>query len=171
MKRTINKPITDLKNKVYFGDEIRNIQDCVIDSSTIVWNFTNLYGCTIGKNCMVGCFVEIQDNVTIGNNVRIQSHSFICSKVKISDNVFIGHGVIFINDLKPPSKKGYWKETIVEDGVIIGSNATILPVKIGKNSVIGAGAVVTKDIPPNVIVYGNPARIKKPNYNDIRLFA
>jgi len=120
----------------------------------------NLYGCEIGDNCFVGPFVEIQEDVKIGENCRIQSHTFICSKVRIGKNVFIGHGVVFINDKYPVRRDPKdWEETIVEDGVVIGSNATILPCKIGENALVGAGAVVTKDVPPNVIVAGNPARI------------
>jgi len=134
------------------------IKNCKIGKGTMIWNFTNLYGCKIGNNCMIGSFVEIQNDVTIGNNVRIQSHSFVCSLVTIKDNVFIGHGVMFINDKRPPRERMFWKETIIEEGVSIGSNATILPVRIGKNSIIGAGAVVTKDVPPNSVVIGNPAR-------------
>lgn len=141
------------------------IVNCQIGKDTIIWNFVNLYSCKIGNNCMIGAFVEIQSDVEIGNNVRVSSHSFICSKVRIGNDVFLGHGVVFINDLFPPRREKYWKETIIEDGVSIGSNATILPVKIGKNSVIGAGAVVTRDIPLNSIVVGNPARILKKNAN------
>lgn len=135
------------------------IHDCQIGYNTTIWNFVNLYGCTVGNNCMIGSFVEIQPGATIGNNVRISSHSFICSKVTIKDNVFIGHGVVFINDLYPPQGEHEWKQTEIGDGVSIGSNATILPVKIGKNAIIGAGAVVTKDVPENAVVVGNPARI------------
>jgi acetyltransferase-like isoleucine patch superfamily enzyme len=120
----------------------------------------NLYDCEIGDNCLIGPFVEIQKEVKIGKNTRIQSHSFICSKVTIGENVFIGHGVVFINDRYPPRYDSkFWEETIVEDDVVIGSNATILPCKIGKGALIGAGSVVTKDIPPKKIVAGNPARI------------
>lgn len=123
-------------------------------------DLVNLYECKIGDNCFIGPFVEIQKGVIIGNNTRIQSHSFICSKVKIRNNVFIGHGVMFINDRYPVHRNPEdWEETIVEDGVVIGSNATILPCKIGKNALIGAGAVVTKDVPPDKIVVGNPAKI------------
>lgn len=123
-------------------------------------DLVNLYGCRIGDNCFIGPFVEIQKDVTIGKNTRIQSHSFICSKVKIGNEVFIGHGVIFINDKHPVHRNSEdWEETIVEDGVVIGSNATILPCKIGKNALVGAGAVVTEDVPPNKMVIGNPAKI------------
>ncbi|HLF20123.1 MAG TPA: acyltransferase [Bacteroidota bacterium] len=139
--------------------EFQLIRDCSIGDGTTVWNFVNLYGCTIGKNCMIGSFVEIQNDVEIGNNCRIQSHSFVCSLVTIGNNVFVGHGVMFINDVRPPRSREFWKETRIGDSVVIGSNATIMPVAIGDNSIIGAGAVVTKDVPPNTIVAGNPARI------------
>lgn len=123
-------------------------------------DLVNLYDCRIGDNCFIGPFVEIQKDVTIGKNTRVQSHSFICSKVKIGNEVFIGHGVIFINDKHPVHRNPEdWEETIVEDGVVIGSNATILPCKIGKNALVGAGAVVTEDVPPNKIVVGNPAKL------------
>lgn len=119
----------------------------------------NLYDCEIGDNCLIGPFVEIQNDVKIGANSRIQSHSFICSKVKIGKNVFIGHGVMFINDKHPVHRDPkYWEEVIVEDNVVIGSNATILPCRIGKNALIGAGSVVTKDVPTNKVVAGNPAK-------------
>src|SRR3989338_10378214 len=89
------------------------IVDCKIGKKTKIWNFVNLYGCEIGENCMIGSFVEIQRDVKIGNNVRVQSHSFLCSKVTIEDNVFIGHGVITINDIKPPSgDPAKWKTTL-----------------------------------------------------------
>jgi len=124
-------------------------------------DLVNLYDCKIGDNCFIGPFVEIQKGVTIGNNTRIQSHSFICSKVKIKNEVFIGHGVMFINDKYPMHRNPEdWDETVVEDRVVIGSNATILPCKIGKNALVGAGAVVAKDVPPNKIVVGNPAKIR-----------
>lgn len=120
---------------------------------------TNLYGCTIDDNVFIGPFVEIQNNVTIGNGTRISSHSFICSGVSIGNNCFIAHGVMFTND-KFTEDRNNWVErsTIVGNNVRIGSNATILPVKIGHNVVIGAGAVVTKDIPDNTTVKGNPAK-------------
>ena len=139
------------------------IKDCKIGKNTKVWDFTNLYGCEIGENCSVGAFVEIQDNARIGNNVISSSHSFICSLVTIEDNVFIGHGVMTINDVNPPSKQRtgtdkHWKKTIIREGAVVGSNATLFPVTIGENAVVGAGAVVTKDVPPNTTVVGTPAK-------------
>jgi acetyltransferase-like isoleucine patch superfamily enzyme len=123
----------------------------------------NLYGCTIGNNVKIGPFVEIQKDVTIGDNSIVSSHSFICSGIKIGDNTFIGHGVMFTNDVFDSDLIENWKmkETVVGDRVRIGSNSTILPVKIGNNVIIGAGSVVTKDIPDNCVAYGNPAKVKK----------
>lgn len=148
------------------------IKNCSFGKNTKVWNFVNLYGCEIGDDCMIGTFVEIQNNVEIGNKVKIESHSFICEGVKLEDNVFIGHHVVFTNDNYPRStnekgeirKKGQWKlfKTLVKKGASIGSNSTILGgIIIGKNSIVGAGSVVTKNVSPNVIVAGNPAKIIK----------
>lgn len=123
-------------------------------------DLVNIYGCEIGDNCLIGPFVEIQESVKIGNYVRIQSHTFICSKVKIGNYVFVGHGVMFINDKYPVHREPEnWSETTIEDHVIIGSNSTVFPVKIGKYAVIGAGAVVTKDVPPYKVITGNPGKI------------
>lgn len=136
------------------------IRDCKIGEGTKVWNFVNLYGCEIGRDCMVGTFVEIQGGVKIGDRTRIQSHTFICDMVTIGSDVFVGHGVMFINDTMPPqTDRDKWLPTRIEDGASLGSNATILPVRVGKNAVVGAGAVVTKDVPDGAVVAGCPARI------------
>src|SRR6476661_4263220 len=123
----------------------------------------NLYGCVIGDNCFVGPFVEIQKDVTIGRNCKVQSHSFICELVTIGDDCFIGHGVMFINDLfkeggPARGNKSLWKSTTIGNHVSIGSNATIMPVTICDHVVIGAGSVVTKNIEKPGIYAGNPAK-------------
>jgi acetyltransferase-like isoleucine patch superfamily enzyme len=127
----------------------------------------NLYGCTIGDDVFVGPFVEIQKDVTIGARTRIQSHAFICELVTIGEDCFIAHGVMFINDLfelggPAKGRKDLWRSTKVGNNVSIGSNATILPVDICDNVVIGAGAVVTKSIDKPGIYAGNPARLLRP---------
>lgn len=123
----------------------------------------NLYGCTIGDDCFIGPFTEIQRNVSIGKRTRIQSHSFICEGVVIGDQCFIGHGVMFVNDLFENGAPGgdplKWKKTFIGNHVSIGSNATILPVRICDDVVIGAGAVVTKDIVTPGSYVGNPAKL------------
>jgi acetyltransferase-like isoleucine patch superfamily enzyme len=122
---------------------------------------SNLYECELNDNVFVGPFCEIQSEVTIGKNTRVQSHTFICSLVSIGEDCFIGHGVMFINDLfsegKPAGNPELWKKTNISNNVSIGSNATILPVNICSNVVIGAGSVVTKDIKESGIYTGNPA--------------
>lgn len=135
-----------------------------------IYDFVNLYGCEIGDNSRVGTFVEIQKNARIGKNCKVSSHSFICEGVTIEDDVFIGHGVMFINDSYPRATSeggGLQTEqdwvvepTVVKRGASIGSNATILSkVTIGEKAIVGAGSVVTKDVPANTIVAGNPARV------------
>jgi len=131
--------------------------------------FINLYGCTIGDNTKIGAFVEIQKNAHIGSNCKISSHTFICEGVTIEDDVFIGHGVMFINDTYPRATvngalqtEADWsvEPTLVKKSASIGSNCTILShVTIGENAIIGAGSVVTKDVPAGTIVAGNPANI------------
>jgi len=133
-------------------------------------DFVNAYGCSIGDNTKIGTFVEIQKGASIGTNCKISTHTFICEGVTIKNGVFVGHNVSFINDKYPYAvnedntmkKEGDWKliETIIEDRVAIGTSSTILAgIHIGKNSIVGAGAVVTKDVPENVVVVGNPAKI------------
>ena len=144
----------------YHVNDKQLIRDCEIGEGTKIWNFVNMYGCKVGCDAMIGTFVEVQSGVTIGDRTRIQSHTFVCDMVTIGDDVFVGHGVMFINDTMPPQReKDQWKATYIEDGASIGSNATILPVTIGRDAVVGAGAVVTKDVPAGAIVAGCPARI------------
>jgi len=132
--------------------------------------FINLYGCEVGDNTKIGAFVEIQKNARIGKNCKISSHSFVCEGVAIEDNVFVGHGVTFINDAYPratnsegelQSEKDWNVEpTLVKKGASIGSGATILSnLVIGENALVGAGSVVTHDVPDNAVVAGNPARL------------
>ena len=132
--------------------------------------FINLYGCSIGANTKIGAFVEIQKNASVGENCKISSHTFICEGVQIEDDVFIGHSVTFINDSYPRATAGDgqlqteadWKveTTRIEKGASIGSGATILSkVVIGQNAMVGAGSVVTKNVPPHSVVAGNPAKV------------
>jgi acetyltransferase-like isoleucine patch superfamily enzyme len=132
--------------------------------------FINLYGCEIGDGTKIGAFVEIQKNATVGKNCKISSHTFICEGVVLEDNVFVGHGVTFINDMYPRAvsqngtlqSEADWTvgKTIVKKGASLGSGCTILSnVCVGENAIVGAGSVVTKDIPRNSIVAGNPARV------------
>lgn len=141
--------------------QIRNVQ---FGEAVKIVEPVNLYSCTLEDNCFVGPFVEIQKNVTIGKRTKIQSHTFICELVTIGEDCFIGHGVMFINDLfKDGGPAGgdsdEWKSTLIGDQVSIGSNATILPVMICDRTVIGAGAVITRDIVQPGIYVGNPARL------------
>lgn len=140
--------------------------DVQLGTNVTIVHPCNIYGCTIGDNCFIGPFTEVQKNVVIGNDCRVQSHSFICELVTIGNNCFIGHGVMFVNDLftngGPASgDKTLWKATNIGNNVSIGSNATILPVNICDNVVIGAGSVVTKDITKPGVYAGNPARFIK----------
>jgi len=144
--------------------------DVKIGKNVKIFAFVNLYGCEIQDNSKIGAFVEIQKNAKLGQNVKVSSHTFICEGVTIEDNVFVGHNVSFINDKYPLSitengglqTEADWKvvPTLVKKGASIGTSTTILcGITIGENAVVGAGSVVTKDIPPNVIAAGVPARI------------
>jgi acetyltransferase-like isoleucine patch superfamily enzyme len=139
------------------------IKDVEFGLNVTIVEPVNLYGCTIGHNTFVGPFTEIQKNVRVGSYCKIQSHSFICEGVTIGDNCFIGHGVMFINDLMQDGNpaggdKTRWKKTSIGDHVSIGSNVTILPVMICDHVVIGAGSVVTRNIDETGIYAGNPAK-------------
>jgi UDP-2-acetamido-3-amino-2,3-dideoxy-glucuronate N-acetyltransferase len=146
--------------------------DVKLGTGVRIFGHVNLYGCEVGDDVKIGAFVEIQKGVKIGNRCKISSHSFICEGVTIEDEVFIGHNVTFINDLYPRATatggqlqtEEDWKcvPTVVKRGASIGSSATILcGITIGESALVGAGSVVTRDVPPHAVVAGNPARIRK----------
>lgn len=138
---------------------LKIIKGCKIGHNVKIMPFTNLYGCTLEDNVFVGPFVEIQKDVTIGHGTRISSHTFICSNVNIGNRCFIAHGVMFINDKFTEIQENWiCRKTTIGNNVRIGSNSTILPVKIGDGAIIGAGAVVTKNVLPGAVVKGNPAK-------------
>jgi acetyltransferase-like isoleucine patch superfamily enzyme len=152
------------------SDLLRIAPDVKLGRDVKLAGFINLYGCEIGDETKIGAFVEVQKNASIGRRCKISSHTFICEGVSIEDNVFIGHGVVFINDSYPRATtaaggmqtEADWKveRTVVKAGASIGSGATILPnLIIGENAIVGAGSVVTKNVPANAIVAGNPARL------------
>ena len=152
--------------------EKKNINNVKLGKEVKIFDFVNLYGCSIDDYTKIGTFVEIQKNAYIGKNCKISSHTFICEGVHIEDDVFVGHNVTFINDKYPRAanpdgtmlSEKDWKviDTFVRKGASIGSSSTILcGVTIGENAVVGAGAVVTKDVPPNTVVAGVPAKIIK----------
>ena len=147
--------------------------DVKLGKDVRIYGFTNLYGCEIGDDVKIGTFVEIQKGVRIGNRCKISSHTFICEGVIVEDEVFIGHNVTFINDRYPRATNGDgdlqseadWKctRTVVKRGASIGSGTTLLcGITVGEGAMVGAGSVVTKDVPPGAIVAGNPARLLKP---------
>lgn len=151
-------------------NERQSITNVEVGEGVKIFKFVNLYGCRIGAGSKVGTFVEIQKGATVGKNCKISSHTFICEGVQIGDGVFVGHNVSFINDMFPRAvaqngelqTEADWQmvETHVGDGASIGTGATILGgIKIGKNALVGAGAVVTKNVPDNAVVVGNPAKV------------
>ena len=150
----------------------QNISNVKLGKNVKIYDFVNLYGCTIDDGSKIGTFVEIQKNAFIGKNCKISSHTFICEGVHIEDNVFVGHNVTFINDKSPRATNidgsmqsdADWKvvETFIKKGASIGSSSTIMcGITIGENSIVGAGAVVTKDVTPNSVVAGVPAKVIK----------
>jgi acetyltransferase-like isoleucine patch superfamily enzyme len=159
-------------------DFSRISDDVVLGANVKIYSFVNLYGCTIGDETKIGAFVEIQRGVNVGKRVKISSHTFICEGVNIEDNVFIGHGVMFINDRYPHSTNrdgslqtpNDWVcvETHIKIGASLGSNSTILcGVTVGEGAIVGAGSVVTHDVAPYTIVAGNPAKyLRKVNNNE-----
>jgi len=155
-----SQPLQKIAPSVKLGEGVR------------IFDFTNLYGCEIGDDVKIGAFVEIQKGVKVGKGCKISSHSFICEGVTLEEGVFIGHNVTFINDRFPRATnadgklqtEADWKciPTLVKRGASIGSGATLLcGITVGENAIVGAGSVVTKDVPPDTIVAGNPARVKK----------
>jgi acetyltransferase-like isoleucine patch superfamily enzyme len=150
----------------------KNIRDVKLGKNVKIYDFVNLYGCTIDDSSKIGAFVEIQKNVKIGKNVKVSTHTFICEGVTIEDDVFIGHNVSFINDKYPRATnelrvmqtEADWEviPTVVKKGASIGTSSTILcGVTIGEGAIVGAGSVVTKDVPPRVVVAGVPARVMR----------
>jgi len=152
--------------------EKKNINNVKLGNDVKIFDFVNLYGCSIDDNTKIGTFVEIQKNASIGKNCKISSHTFICEGVHVGDNVFVGHNVTFINDKNPRSvnidgsmqTEVDWvvEETFIKEGASIGSSSTIMcGITVGENAIVGAGAVVTKDVPPNTVVAGVPAKIMR----------
>jgi acetyltransferase-like isoleucine patch superfamily enzyme len=158
------------KGHLHMNPHLCIASDVRIGENVKLSQFINLYGCAIGDNTKIGAFVEIQKNASVGKNCKISSHTFVCEGVTIEDEVFVGHGVIFINDIYPRAAtlegtlqtEQDWevRKTLIRKGASIGSGVTILAnVTVGENAIVGAGSVVTKDVPARMIVAGNPARV------------
>lgn len=141
------------------------LSDCEFGRDCQIWRFVNCYGASFGDEVMIGSFAEVQSDVVVGDRTRIQSHAFLPSLTRIGDDVFVSHGAKFVNDRHPPSGDAEeWESTVIGDGATIGTNATLLPVEVGANATVGAGAVVVDDVPENAVVAGNPATVI--GYND-----
>jgi acetyltransferase-like isoleucine patch superfamily enzyme len=164
------RPTSDALPHSSRAEFTRIAPDVKLGQNVHICAFVNLYGCSIGDNSKIGTFVEVQKNASIGANVKISSHTFICEGVQVEDGVFVGHNVSFINDKYPRATsaggslqtEADWQvvKTVVKRGASIGTSSTILcGVTIGENAIIGAGSVVTRDVPPNAVAAGNPARI------------
>jgi acetyltransferase-like isoleucine patch superfamily enzyme len=154
----------------YISDKALIAENVELGEGVKIYGYVNLYGCRIGDRSQIGTFVEVQKGAVIGKNCKISTHTFICEGVEIEDDVFVGHNVTFINDLLPRAtnasgslqSEADWVcvPTLVKRGASIGSSATLLcGITIGENAIVGAGSVVTKDVPPDTIVAGNPARV------------
>lgn len=163
-----------MSTPVTINNEYQSLNNVLLGENVKIFKFVNAYGCSIGDNSKVGAFVEIQKGVDIGKNCKISSHTFICEGVSIEDEVFIGHNVTFINDRFPRAANedgslqtdADWsvEKTVIRKRASIGSSVTILcGVEIGENSIIGAGSVVTKNIPPDSVAFGNPAKVIRKN--------
>lgn len=148
--------------KIYHGAVV---DGCNIGDNVTIWRFANLYGCNIAEDSTIGPWVEVQNEVSVGSNTTISSHTHVSTKTDVGDHCFIGHGVMFINNRNPPGDFEDWEPIRIGDNVVIGSNSSIMPVEIGEGATVGAGAVVTDDVPPGATVVGNPAEQIEPHGN------